>query len=146
MTFLLQLPISADSWEKLIYGILGAVVSALIYWLLTRRKTTSETDRNYQQMALEVSKSLAEWIDRFEDAKKEMIEVVKQMGDVQKAFDDCQEDCEDCRQLLSAAKELLECFESAIKDLVEHGPLIEDLATLKRRVQRYTEQEHLMGA
>lgn len=139
--------ISADSAEKLIYGLIGAAVTALIYWLLTRRKTGSETDRNYQQMALEISEALAEWIERFENGKKEMIEVVQQMGVLQKTLDDCKEERDDCRDLLAQAQELLERFEIAMKDLVEHAHLIEDLVTLKRRVSRFNNPEqHQTGA
>jgi hypothetical protein len=148
MTLLLQtFSISADTGEKLVYGIIGAAFSALCYWLITRRKSGSETDRNYQQMALDISASLAVWIKKFEDGQKEMIEVVQQMGAVQKALDDCSEERDDCKRLLDQAQELLARFESAIKDLAEYGHLIEDLVTLKRRVSRFTNlEQHQTGA
>jgi uncharacterized protein YecA (UPF0149 family) len=141
---LFQTVVEADTnapAEKLIYGAIGAAVSTLLYWLLTRNKTTSETDRNYQQMALDVSAALAEWIEKYEKLSIRLNGILEQSSRLQQTLDERTEERNDCHELLQAARELLEKFETTLQDLIEHNHLLEDLVALKRKVQKYTQEQ-----
>lgn len=150
--WLLQVPAvptpDTSSLEKFIYSVIGAAVPVILYFIFNRGKVKTDSDASYHRMALEdrkqaleVSQSLAEWIERYEKLSERLSSVVEQMSTLKQHLAERTEERDDLKDLLAEARDLLAKFEDTLQDLIEHNHLLDDLVALKRKVQKHISEE-----
>lgn len=130
--------VSPESTEKILIGIVTGGVTAFIAWLLAKRKTDADigqtranTRKTDAETLILAQSKIDHWIEKFEQAKTEAIEMEDELADVKKKLEQCLERQSGCADFKDKIFPLLDRLEIIIKSFDEHAPIISEMRNLR---------------
>lgn len=118
-----------------IMSVIGGLLGSGLTILAGRRKTNSETTRNNTETIILSGDKLITWIEKFETAKTEAIQMEDDMSELKRQLRDCFEYRGDCQQFLGTMKanldELFTKLQTTLQDFSSKDDVIKVLAELR---------------
>jgi gas vesicle protein len=143
---LLQQAENADKgYDKMILGGVLGIVATIVSWFLFRPKTNAETrkleseaDQLDQKTKLEWAAALADWINRFNEANKEIRAqeeaFEKELKAVKKELAECVESSAvNCREFKQRMLAMLEKFEGPVAAIDES--LLKEMKDMREQIK-----------
>lgn len=129
---------------------LTAIITSSITWFFTRKKENSEIARNTSdsrrtdaETIILSGDKLISWIEKFEAAKTEAIEMEDEIGRLRRELDKCFDYRGNCREFLNNMKESLDeiflTLDSHLRDFAHRDSIINELTSIREEVARKLE-------
>jgi gas vesicle protein len=151
LPILLFLQTQADAGgtvDKIIVGVVTAVIVAVVTYFLTRPKTNSEitlniaqAEKNRSENYFALYEKLSVWIERFETAKEDAVKLEDTVTALKRELDSCIRSKDSCKEFKEKANGFFTKIESAIKEFAD-PEILKELKSLQSELMNGQNGNH----